>query len=77
MKGFAVRNGKFVLTLNMMKISRTRAKTRVLLGVNSVEARLNSLCRLPHEKVGDARREFVFWPLRGTKRGVVQAFFDP
>ena len=32
---------------------------------------------LPYEKVGDSRREFLFWPLRGTKKGVVQAFFDP
>ena len=32
---------------------------------------------LLYEKVGDARREFSFWPLRGTKKGVVQAFFDP
>ena len=31
---------------------------------------------LPYEKVGDARREFWFWPLRGTKKGVAQAFFD-
>ena len=32
---------------------------------------------LLYEKVGDAPREFSFWPLRGTKKGVVQAFFDP
>ena len=41
---------------------------------------LRRLCltlTLPYEKVGDARREFLFWPLRGTKKGVVQAFFDP
>ena len=30
-----------------------------------------------HEKVGDARREFLFWPQRGTKKGVVQAFLGP
>ena len=32
---------------------------------------------LPYEKVGDARWEFLFWPLRGSKKGVVQAFFHP
>ena len=32
---------------------------------------------LPYEKVGDARREILIWPLRGTKKGVVQAFFRP
>ena len=32
---------------------------------------------LPYEKVGDAHREFLFWLLRGTKKGVVQGFFDP
>ena len=30
-----------------------------------------SMGGLPYEKVGNARREFVFWPLRGTKKGVV------
>ena len=29
----------------------------------------------PYEKVGDAHREFLFWPLRGTEKGVVQALF--
>ena len=29
----------------------------------------------PYEKVGDARRELFFWPLKCTKKGVVQAFF--
>ena len=33
--------------------------------------------RLPYEKVGDARRECSLWPLRGTKKGVVQAFSTP
>ena len=32
---------------------------------------------LPNEKVGDACREFLFWPLRGTKKSVLQAFFRP
>ena len=32
---------------------------------------------LPYEKGGDARREFSFWPLWGTKKGVVQVFSDP
>ena len=27
---------------------------------------------LPYEKVGDACREFLFWPLRGTKTGSVR-----
>ena len=31
----------------------------------------------PYEKVGDARRKFLFWPLRGTKKDVVQAFCHP
>ena len=30
-----------------------------------------------YKKVGDARRGFSFWPRRGTKKGVLQAFFDP
>ena len=33
--------------------------------------------RLPYEKVGDARLVFLFWPLRGTKKGVVQTVFPP
>ena len=33
--------------------------------------------RLPCEKVGLARREILFRPLRGTKKGVIQAFPDP
>ena len=32
---------------------------------------------LPYEQVADARRELLCWPLRGTKKGVVQAFFYP
>ena len=32
---------------------------------------------LPYEKVGDARREFLFWPPGGSKKGVVQAFKVP
>ena len=33
--------------------------------------------RLSYEKVRDARRQFLFWSLGGTNKGVVQAFFDP
>ena len=29
------------------------------------------------QKGRDTRREFLFLPLRGTKKGVVQALFDP
>ena len=32
---------------------------------------------LPYKNDGDARREFSFWPLRGTKMGVAPAYFDP
>ena len=45
------------------------------LGTNRLDTDVPS--RLPYEKVGDARREFLFGLLRGTKKGVVQAFFRP
>ena len=32
---------------------------------------------LPYEKVGDALQEFWVLPVRGTEKGVIQAFFNP
>ena len=31
---------------------------------------------LPYEKVRVALQEFLFWPLRGAKEGMVQALFN-
>ena len=47
----------------------------VLLKPNSETYSLH-LGELPYEKVSDVRWQFLFWPLRGTKKGVVQAFID-
>ena len=79
--GQTVKNRARALSENVNSIQlewlAKRYPTYKILCWLSNENRIYTPGGLPYGKVGDARREFLFWPQRGTKKGVVQAFFDP